>query len=144
MAQLMLEILFPGGITEEFRAAHTVNTLAFWNVCSYQYTMKCLDVESGEIVGMMLGDMYVKERTPEERKNFGVPWLEGADRERAEKILTPLWEVKEKLWGGRPYICNKLPKPGLRSLRSFMISSIPSGKMTELTTYRCPCCSCQP
>ena len=109
MAQLMLQILFPGGITEEFRTAHTANTLAFWNICSYQYTMKCLDIESGEIVGMLLGDMYVKPRTPEERQNFGVPWLEGAERERAEKVLNPLWEIKEKLWGGQPYICKLSP-----------------------------------
>ena len=54
---------------------------------------------------MGLGDIHVKERSVEERKNFGVPWLEGEQRIRAEKVLNPLWEVKEKLWGGRPYIC---------------------------------------
>ena len=105
MAQIMLKILFPGGITDEFRAAHTVNTLAFWNICSYQYTMKCLDLDGGEIVGMLLADLHVKHRSVEERQNFGVPWLEGPEKERAEKVLNPLWEAKEKLWGGRPYIC---------------------------------------
>lgn len=105
MAQLMLEILFPSGITSDFRKSHTENTLAFWHHSTYQYTLKCVDVSSGEIVGMGLGDIHVKERSVEERKNFGVPWLEGEQRIRAEKVLNPLWEVKEKLWGGRPYIC---------------------------------------
>lgn len=105
MAQLMLDILFPTGITEEFRKAHTANTLAFWHVSTYQYTMKCIDADTGEIVGMLLADMHLKERSEEERKNFGVPWLEGEQRERAEKVLNPLWNIKERLWGGRPYIC---------------------------------------
>lgn len=108
MAQLMLEILFPKGVDAEFRKAHTANTLAFWHISTYQYTFKCVDTANGNIVGMGLGDIHIKSRTPEERQNFGVPWLEGAERERAEKVLNPLWEVKEKIWGGRPHICKSL------------------------------------
>lgn len=105
MAQLMLKILFPGGITEEFRKAHSASTLSWWNNCPYQYTMKCVDTETDEIVGMLLADVHLRERSLEQRKNPGVSWLEGFEKERAEKVINPLWEVKEKLFRGCPYIC---------------------------------------
>jgi hypothetical protein len=54
---------------------------------------------------MGLIDVYIKPRSEEERKNDGMPWLEGEQWERAEKALNPLWEVREKLPSGRPYIC---------------------------------------
>ncbi|KAJ0340652.1 hypothetical protein COL922a_003247 [Colletotrichum nupharicola] len=105
MGEIMVEILFPGGTdSEEFRKAHKEGTLAWWHHCDYQYTYKCVDTETGEIVGMALGDIYLKERSEEERRNQGATWLEGKQRERAEAILNPLHDVREKLFGGRRYI----------------------------------------
>ncbi|KAK3298101.1 putative GNAT family acetyltransferase [Chaetomium fimeti] len=105
MGNIMLGILFPGGVdSEEFRAAHAAGTLDWWHKSDTQYTYKCVDMDTAEIVGMGLIDVYIKPRTEEERKNGGVPWLAGEQRERAEKVLNPLWEVREKLFGGRPYI----------------------------------------
>ncbi len=105
MGRLMLKILFPGILDDGFRDAHAAGTLQYWHSSESQYTLKCVDTETGDIIGMGLGDLYLKERTPEERQNHGVPWLQGEQRERAEKILNPLWEVRERLFGGRPYIC---------------------------------------
>lgn len=107
MGQRMLEILFPGVDTdsEEFRKTHAEGTRSYWDVSDVQYTFKCVDTQTGDVVGMVLGDIYVKERSVEDRKNHGVPWLEGEQRARAEKVLDPLWEMREKLFGGRPYIC---------------------------------------
>nr|KMM69654.1 hypothetical protein CPAG_05968 [Coccidioides posadasii RMSCC 3488] len=104
MGEIMLDILFPGGITEEFRKAHSEGTLGFWHTSQSQYTWKCVDTNTDDIVGMGLADVYLKERTEEERKNPGISWLEGEAKERAENIINPLWEMKEKLWGGRRYI----------------------------------------
>ncbi|KAK7210377.1 hypothetical protein V2G26_017555 [Clonostachys chloroleuca] len=104
MGSLMLDILFPSGVNEEFRKAHTVATAQYWHHSSNQYTYKAVDIATGDIVGMALGDVYMKERSEEERKNPGVEWLQGEQRERAETILNPLWEVREKLFGGRRYI----------------------------------------
>ncbi|KAK4073674.1 hypothetical protein Trihar35433_3148 [Trichoderma harzianum] len=104
MGKIMLEILFPGVIDEEFKKAHAAGTLAYWHTSGSQYTFKCVDTSTGEIIGMALGDVYLSERTEEERKNHGVPWLIGEQRERAEKILNPLWEVRERLFGGKRYI----------------------------------------
>ncbi|KAJ4385916.1 hypothetical protein N0V85_007981 [Neurospora sp. IMI 360204] len=58
----------------------------------------------GEILGMGLVDIFVRERSEEERKNHGVPWLEGEQRERTEKVLNPLHDMREQLFGGKPYI----------------------------------------
>ncbi|KXH63450.1 acetyltransferase [Colletotrichum salicis] len=105
MGEIMVKVLFPNGTnSEEFRKAHTAGTLAWWHHSDCQYTYKCVDTETGEIVGMALGDIYLRERTEEERKNHGVGWLEGKDRERAEAVLNPLHEAREKLFGGRRYI----------------------------------------
>lgn len=107
MGRIMLDIIFPGSqITAEgFRKAHTAGTLQYWHTSTEQYTVKCVDTSSGETIGMGLTDVYLRERSPEQRRNHGVTWLEGEHRERAEKVLNPLWEMREKLFGGRPYIC---------------------------------------
>lgn len=105
MGKIMLEILFPGVIDDDFKKAHAAGTLAYWHTSASQYTFKCVDTSTGDIVGMALGDVYLTERNEEERRNQGVPWLLGEQRERAEKILNPLWEVRERLFGGKRYIC---------------------------------------
>ena len=105
MGRLMVDILFPQGITEEFRKAHAEATRAYWHTSDSQFTFKCVDTESGEIIGMALGDMHLKRRTPEQRVNHGVPWLEGEQRARAEKVLNPLWEIRDELLQDQPHIC---------------------------------------
>ncbi|KAI1916586.1 hypothetical protein LOZ65_005220 [Ophidiomyces ophidiicola] len=104
MGEIMLNILFPGGITEEFRKAHTAGTLSYWHTSGVQYTVKCVDTDSGEIVGMALADVYLHERSESERQKPVVSWLQGEEKERAEKVLHPLWEIREKLWGARRHI----------------------------------------
>ncbi|KAG9237422.1 acyl-CoA N-acyltransferase [Amylocarpus encephaloides] len=104
MAALMVKILFPQGITEDFKKAHAASTLEYWHHAKHQYTCKCVDTDTGEIIGMALGDGYFHERSEEERKDYGVTWLEGSEKERAEKILTPLHEVRERLFGNKKYI----------------------------------------
>ncbi|TQB67500.1 hypothetical protein MPDQ_005476, partial [Monascus purpureus] len=103
---LLLDILFPGGRvnTPEFREGHRSGTLNWWHTSTDQYTFKCIDTDTGEIVGMALLDVYIRERSEEQRKNPGVLWLQGKERELAERIVNPLADMREKLWGGRPYI----------------------------------------
>lgn len=103
----MVEVLFPNGISEgdEFRKAHAEATLKHWHQSTNQHTFKCVDSETGEIVGMGLGDTVFRERSEEERRNTGISWLKGKEKEKAEKILTPLWDVRERLWAGRRHIC---------------------------------------
>ncbi|KAH6848042.1 acyl-CoA N-acyltransferase [Chaetomium sp. MPI-CAGE-AT-0009] len=103
--RILLDILFPGGVTsDEFRDAHTKGTLAWWHSSDTQYTFKCVDTATGEVIGMALCDVFVQPRGEEERKLPEVGWLQGAQRERAEKVLEPLWRARERIWGGGRYI----------------------------------------
>lgn len=110
MGRIMVDLLFPAGSdSDEFRKSHTTGTLAWWHTCGVQYTYKCVDTETGEIIGMALGDILLQGRTDEERKYQSVGWLEGEQRERADAVLKPLHEAREKLFGGRPHICKHYP-----------------------------------
>lgn len=111
MGQIMVQLLFPGTLTEseEFRKGHAEGTLSYWHTSDVQYTFKCVDSLTGDIVGIGLGDVYIKKRSDEERAFQGVSWLQGEDRERAEKVVRPLWEMREKLFGGEPYLCQSHP-----------------------------------
>ncbi|KAK4234192.1 puromycin N-acetyltransferase [Achaetomium macrosporum] len=101
----LLDILFPGGVTStEFRDAHTKGTLAWWHTSDTQYTFKCLDSDTGEVVGMALCDVFVNPRGEKERAMPEVGWLQGRDKERAERVLGTLWRARERIWGGGRYI----------------------------------------
>ncbi|KAI1114539.1 putative GNAT family acetyltransferase [Nemania sp. NC0429] len=140
MGQIILKILFPGPIDDEFKKAHAAGALQWWQSCDYQYTVKCVDTDTAEIVGMGLGDILVKPRTPEERRNHGAPWLEGEQRERAEKVLSPLWEMREKFFGGQPHIyCHVIavdPRyQGRKAGAAFCEWAIDLGNKTNLPVY---------
>ena len=105
MGRLMVNLLFPDGIEGEFRKQHTAATLAYWHTAQQQYTMKCVDTETGEIVGMALGDGFFRERTEEELQYPGVPWLQGEARDKADAVLKPLHDAKNKIWGNKRLIC---------------------------------------
>ncbi|KAK3312949.1 hypothetical protein B0H66DRAFT_569237 [Apodospora peruviana] len=107
MGQMMLKVIFPNDDTDsdEFRNTHAKGTLSWMHTCDYQYTWKAVDTTTGEIVGMALFDIHFKWRTEEERKNHGVPWLTGEAKERAERVLNPLHDIREELFGGAPHIC---------------------------------------
>ncbi|KAK3386730.1 hypothetical protein B0H63DRAFT_140280 [Podospora didyma] len=101
----LLDILFPDGYSsEQFRTAQADATLAWWHRpdSNTQYTYKCVDVKTQEVVGMALCDVFTS--APRESVMPKVEWLAGEKRERAEKVLTPLWEVRDRLWKGRGYI----------------------------------------
>ncbi|GAB1312645.1 hypothetical protein MFIFM68171_02855 [Madurella fahalii] len=101
----LLEILFPHGVTsDEFRDAHTKGTIAWWHSSDTQYTFKCVDPVTGDVIGMALCDVFVKSRGEDERKMPEIGWLEGEARAKAEKVLGKLWAARERIWGGRKYI----------------------------------------
>ncbi|VBB87334.1 Putative protein of unknown function [Podospora comata] len=106
MGEIMLNILFPGGNVNspEFREEHAKGTLAWWHQSDSQYTYKCVDTDNGNIVGMGLIDVILRRRSVEERAFQGVPWLQGEAKERAEKVLKPLHDMREQLFGDQQYI----------------------------------------
>jgi len=104
----VLDLLFPDGYTsKEFREAHKKATIDWWHHSTEQYTFKCIDLNTLEVVGMALIDVFARQRSddPETRKFTGIPWLSGEHRERADAVVGALCEAREKIWGGKPYIC---------------------------------------
>jgi hypothetical protein len=107
----VLEILFPmafknGKITEEFRAGHATHQLEYLKSTPFEHTLKCVDTDADEIVGMAVYGVYFKERPYAEYKSpSGCEWLEGKERERCEQLLVPLWRKREELLEGRPHVC---------------------------------------
>ena len=98
-------ILFPFDVnSEEFRAGHTAHTLDYWHKDNLQYTCKCIDTDTDEIVGMALWDVHWKERA-ESSKKPAVDWLQGEQKQRCEDLIVPFWEVKEDLLGSSKHVC---------------------------------------
>jgi GNAT superfamily N-acetyltransferase len=73
----------------------------YWPTDSTQYTFKCVDGETGEIAGMALYDIYL---TPSKWRRGEISWLSGEERERADALITPLWDARENLWLDERYI----------------------------------------
>ena len=81
---LIADILFPGEVDDAFRQGHTVHTIEWWHKSTTQHTFKCLDTDSGDVVGMAIWDVYWRERgRGEEWKRPAVNWLQGREMERA-------------------------------------------------------------
>ncbi|CAJ2511963.1 Uu.00g075880.m01.CDS01 [Anthostomella pinea] len=98
----IIEFLFPGGGD---RKAHTAGTVQWWNHDRNGYTVKCVDTDTGKIVGMASWDIFW--RPGEEGawpKPDGAVWLEGEQRTKAEGVLVPLWEMHEKLFGKNRHV----------------------------------------
>ncbi|KAK2788988.1 hypothetical protein FQN53_002804 [Emmonsiellopsis sp. PD_33] len=101
---VILDVLYPDGITDEFRKLHTPATLQWWHTVTMQHTLKCVDTETGEIVGMAVWEVFWRERTDEERKKPAIEWLQGKQRERADGFFERLWEKREKYLGSRRHV----------------------------------------
>lgn len=112
--ELVTEILFPWDITDkEFRTGHTKHTLDYWHKDALQYTYKCIDVESGKIVGMSLWDVNWKEKDASERELPSVDWLQGVQKERAQEFIRAFWQRKEEAIGGKEHVCELSDLPRL-------------------------------
>ncbi|KAI1753182.1 acyl-CoA N-acyltransferase [Xylaria castorea] len=100
--QPVLRILFPGGVD---RKAHTEGITHLWNSDANGYPVKCVDTDTGEIIGMACWDIFWK---PGDEsiwpKPEGAVWLDGKDRETADRILVPIWNMHEKLFGDHRHI----------------------------------------
>jgi ribosomal protein S18 acetylase RimI-like enzyme len=73
----------------------------YWSTDSTQYTLKCVDTETGKIVGMALWDIYL---TPSKWRRSELFWLSGQERERADALIQPLWNAREMLWLDERYL----------------------------------------
>ncbi|KAI5863131.1 acyl-CoA N-acyltransferase [Durotheca rogersii] len=95
----ILKFLYPRGVD---RKAHTEAMAQWWGHDRISYTIKCLNADTGKIVGMATWDVFHR---PGEGNGWerpaGIPWLEGKEKERAEGVLNGMWDMREKLFGAR-------------------------------------------
>ncbi|KAI1375064.1 acyl-CoA N-acyltransferase [Hypoxylon crocopeplum] len=95
----IIEFLYPRGVD---RKAHTEGTKQWWSHDKIGYTVKCLDTDTDNIVGMASWEILCqsgKENGWE--RPAGIPWLEGKEKERCEGVLNSMWDIREKLFGKR-------------------------------------------
>jgi ribosomal protein S18 acetylase RimI-like enzyme len=83
------------------RKGHTAHTQHYGTTDPTQYTLKCVDCETGQVVGMALWDIYL---TPSTWRRPEISWLSGEERNRAESLISPLWDAREQLWLDKRYL----------------------------------------
>ncbi|KAH6645893.1 acyl-CoA N-acyltransferase [Truncatella angustata] len=98
----VLEFLFPGGVD---RQAHKHGITLWWHQDLNGYTIKCVDADTGSIVGMAQWEVFWRPG----KQNLwmlpkGAEWLKGDKRKKAESILIPDWTMRDKLFGGRKHV----------------------------------------
>lgn len=104
--EVVTQILFPWNVhDDQFREGHASYTLEYWYKNRTQFTYKCVDTETDEIVGMSLWDVYWKERDESERSLPTVDWLQGEQRTRAQELIQAFWQRKEDVTKGRKHVC---------------------------------------
>ncbi|KAF4820156.1 putative acyltransferase SID5 [Colletotrichum siamense] len=98
----IMRFLYPNGVD---RKLHTEGTHEWWKQDQIGHPVKCVDTETGEIVGMAVWDIFWR---PGEEHAFqrpeGIPWLTGDDKKKCERILMPMWDMRVQLFGKRRYI----------------------------------------
>ncbi|KAI1393733.1 acyl-CoA N-acyltransferase [Hypoxylon trugodes] len=95
----IIDFLYPGGVD---RKAHTEGTKQWWSHDRIGYTVKCLDTDTGEIVGMATWDIFWKSGKDNGwERPAGIPWLEGEEKARCEDVLNNMWDIRDKLFGKR-------------------------------------------
>ncbi|KKZ63272.1 hypothetical protein EMCG_00255 [[Emmonsia] crescens] len=101
----IMPFLYPRGVD---RNAHKEGTIQWWHHDKAGHIVKCVDTDTGNIVGMATWDIFW--RPGEENaweKPAGIPWLEGEEKERCENVLGPMWDARVKLFGKQRYICKQ-------------------------------------
>ncbi|KAI0125111.1 hypothetical protein BJ170DRAFT_488689 [Xylariales sp. AK1849] len=98
----IMEFIFPSGIE---RQAHTHGTTLWWHADRNGYTIKCVDADTGAIVGMATWEVFWRPGKAEAwTKPAGADWLQGSDKKKAERVLMPTWNMRDKLFGRRKHV----------------------------------------
>ena len=70
------------------------------------YPIKCVDTETGDIVGMATWEVFWRSSDDSGwKKPSCIPWLTAEDWNKAKEVVLPMWDVREKLFGKRRHVC---------------------------------------
>ncbi|KAK2737890.1 hypothetical protein FQN57_007341 [Myotisia sp. PD_48] len=101
----MLDVLFPGGNTPAVRDAGGKRCWKDWNSDPATSVTKCVDTETGAILGWAQWNVYTQERPEEQWKaKVEVTWNEGRGKEICTTILDAMGSMRQKVWQGKPFI----------------------------------------
>ncbi|KAI1486660.1 acyl-CoA N-acyltransferase [Biscogniauxia mediterranea] len=98
----IMRFLYPRGVDRDL---HVEATAEQWNQDRIVYNYKCVDIDTAKIVGMASWEIYWLPGDENGwKKPQDIPWLEGEEKERCLRILGPMWDVREQLFGNRHHI----------------------------------------
>ncbi|KAI0011818.1 acyl-CoA N-acyltransferase [Xylariaceae sp. FL0662B] len=92
----ILKFIYPRGVD---RKAHTEGTIQWWTHDKIGHTVKCVDSDTGDIVGMATWEIYWRPGDTGWERPAGIPWLEGKEKETCDAILGPMWDLRDQLFG---------------------------------------------
>lgn len=99
----VMRFLFPSGVNRDEYDMATQHT---WEHDPSTYPIKCVDTSTGEIIGMATWQLFWKHGEEHSwKKPSGVDWLQGEERETSEKVLMPIFEMRDQLFGRRRHVC---------------------------------------
>ncbi|KAI2632572.1 acyl-CoA N-acyltransferase [Hypomontagnella submonticulosa] len=98
----VMRFLFPSGVNRDEYDMATQHT---WEHDPSTYPIKCVDTSTGEIIGMATWQLFWKHGEEHSwKKPSGVDWLQGEERETSEKVLMPIFEMRDQLFGRRRHV----------------------------------------
>lgn len=100
------EALFPGDQTSpEVRQSAVSRTEQYWDKDPTARWKICKDLENGTILGFALWNIYEHSRPESEwKKKPEVTWCTGRQAEIAQNFLYMNANLRQRIWGGKPYI----------------------------------------
>ncbi|RYP70863.1 hypothetical protein DL769_004838 [Monosporascus sp. CRB-8-3] len=99
--QAVVSVLFPEGADRKVQIQYIRQG---WGQVGHP--IKCVDTNAGDIVGMAIWEIFWR---PSEENGWEkpdrIPWLSGEDWDKAEGVILPMWDMREKLFGKRRHVC---------------------------------------
>lgn len=104
--------LYPGDhFSPTVRKDAGVRTIKAWREDPNIHFMKCVDQNTGRILGFAKWNFYLTERDYEEySKRPVVDWTTGRQKEIMENFFNANAAMRVKVWGGKPHIGKRSPK----------------------------------
>lgn len=99
--QPAVSVLFPEGADRKAQIEHIRQS---WG--DVGYPIKCVDTETGDIVGMAVWEIFWRSGEGSGWENPGrIPWLTSEDWDKAKEVVLPMFDVRERLLGKQKHVC---------------------------------------